>query len=202
VSETYNELARTLSEEQPTPEPPGLWQRFGPLGSAAMERRGPWMRDYLPATLADLLARVPTALLALPAPRSTAGIGAIQSNRLAGTPNEWPTQAAVRIGDRTFTGDSHFDAVTKAQAVLGDDVAHRLLGQGGSNVAVDGFLTNTGRYVSREEAGRMLDQRNGTNHFTSGWLTGRPKKGLNSLLAEALDNYNLSTGREKWREKP
>lgn len=144
-----------------------------------------FLSEGLPLALMGLPGRAPPRATTLPAlPRTT-------------SPGEWPTQAAVRIGDRTFTGNSHFDAVTKAQEVLGEKVTHRLLSEGGDKVATDGFLTNTGRYVSREEAGRMLDEHNGTNRFTSSWLTGRPKTGMNSLLTEGLEQYNPTTGRPK-----
>ena len=104
---------------------------------------------------------------------------------------EWPTQAAVRIGDRTFTGSSHFVAVQKAQTALGEDIFVRAAG----STAMDGFLTNSGRYVSREEAGRMLDARNQTRHYKT-WL-GNDKKGKNNLLSEALELYDPKTGRER-----
>jgi hypothetical protein len=168
-----------------------------PWGSNALAARKPWAwtQDY--PNLARFLAEgVPLALIWVraSAPRQPMAATAAAA--------EWPTNAAVRIGDRIFTGDSHFDAVTKAQAALGEDVAHRLLSSGGNTVALDGFLTNKGRYVSREEAGRMLDAHNQSNHYTSHWLTGRQKTGLDSLVSEALESYNLKTGRARWREKP
>lgn len=169
------ETLPAVNSESENPKPSPFWGRIqwqhSPLGRL--------FRRAVP----DLPGRAPARLTTLaPNPRTTP-VG------------EWPTQAAVRIGDRIFTGDSHFDAVSKAQAALGEGVTHRLLDKGGPNVALDGFLTNKGRYVSREEAGRMLDEHNGTNRFTSGWLTGRPRRGLDSLLSEALENYNLATGR-------
>ena len=57
-----------------------LLQRYGPLGSHAMAQRGPWMRDYMPASLADFLAAMlqygPPALPALRA-------GAVRGNDAA-----------------------------------------------------------------------------------------------------------------------
>lgn len=47
-----------------------------PLGSVAMEKRGPWMRDYLHPQIADFLAQIlQYAPMALPASRGGAGMG-------------------------------------------------------------------------------------------------------------------------------
>jgi len=149
-----------------------------------------WTRDY--PNLARFLAEgIPLALMAFGA-RAPARLPSLPRPTPAG---EWPTTAAVRIGDRVFTGDSHFDAVTKAQAALGEDVTHRLLSGGGNTVALDGFITNTGRYVSREEAGRMLDGLNDTRHYKT-WF-GNDRKGEAGLSSEALELYDPKTGREK-----
>lgn len=69
-------------------------------------------------------------------------------------PTEWPVEAALRIGDQTFTGPHHWGAMLKAQEALGEsaaDIVGRLAANG------DGFITNTGRYVTRTEAGRLAD---------------------------------------------
>ena len=117
--------------------------------------------------------------------------GATSGNVAPNALGEWPTRAAVRIGERTFTADSHFAAIEKAQAALGNDA----LARAGSAVATDGFLTSAGRYVSREEAGRMLDALNQTRHYKT-WL-GNDKKGKAGLLSEALELYDPKTGRDR-----
>lgn len=192
----YDELAQALASQRnaldnESERPPALlgsWLQR--MGSAYPRQPYAWTADY--PNLAAFLRKAPEALLALPG-RSVAG-GAIQPNRLAqpAMPSEWPTQAAVRIGDKTFTGSSHFDAVTKAQAALGDAAFDKAMG----SASMDGFVTSAGRYVGREEAGRMLDQRNQTNHFST-TMFGRERKGKDSLLSEALDLYDVRTGQEK-----
>ncbi len=109
---------------------------------------------------------------------------------------EWPTQAAVRVGDRTFTGNSHFDAMQAAEAELGPQVwtqaSKKQIASGGLD---DGYITNLGNYVPRHVGGRMLDELNQTRHYRT-WR-GEDKKGKDNLLSEALELYNPKTGREK-----
>jgi hypothetical protein len=64
-----------------------------PFGSAAMEKRGPWMREHMPSTLADLLASyMAYAPLALPA---YTGRG-MMPNRLA--PQDFAIAPAMERG--------------------------------------------------------------------------------------------------------
>lgn len=55
-------LAAMLEQYSAQPREPSLWERYGVLGTPAMEKRGPWMRQYLPETLANFLATMPLAL--------------------------------------------------------------------------------------------------------------------------------------------
>jgi hypothetical protein len=153
------------------------WTQY--IGSGYPGEAWSWTKTYLTLAnaLCDLLFYAPLALRARGATAPTAVV-------------EWPTRAAVRIGGRTFAGDSHFDAIAQAQALLGENALAR-----GTDVATDGFLTNAGRYVSREEAGRMLDAVNQTRHYKT-WL-GNEKKGKAGLLSEALELYDPRTGRER-----
>jgi hypothetical protein len=195
MAETHDELARMLLQygDQPSTAdvnalmPPKLW---GGLKSYLPEQPA-WMTtiQHNPLVSKFLGEGLPLALMALPG-RAPARLPAVARTTPVG---EWPTQAAVRISDKVFTGDSHFDAVTKAQEVLGEKVTHRLLSEGRDKVATDGFLTNTGRYVSREEAGRMLDEHNQTRYWRT--LFGREKKG--GMPSEALELYDPKTGQEK-----
>ena len=155
------------------------WQ-VKPFGSGYPRKPWEWTNSY-PNLAAFLRTALHYAPLAFPLPPLAR----------VPIPGEWPTSAAIRIGDRTFTGNSHFDALGKAQTALGENV----LSQPGANAAIDGFLTNKGRYVSREEAGRLLDALNQTCHYKT-WL-GDDKKGKAGLLSEALELYDPMTGREK-----
>ena len=70
------ELATHRQPILPMASLPSLWERYAPRGSAAMAERGPWMRDKMPASLADFLASALTyAPMALPASRGGAGMG-------------------------------------------------------------------------------------------------------------------------------
>ncbi|TAL08278.1 MAG: hypothetical protein EPO02_13325 [Nitrospirae bacterium] len=58
--------------------------------------------------------------------------------------------AAINVNGRVFTGDSHFSAVMKAERDLGvpfEEMKHGPM--------VDGFVTDSGRFVSRYEAGHV-----------------------------------------------
>lgn len=133
------------------------------------------------AGLLSFLSRRPSARLPWSSP--TVGSQAL----------EWPTQAAIRVGDRIFSGPHHLGASENAQAALGEkawrDALERL-----SDADVNGFVTNHGRYVSRQEAGDMLDVINGTNHYQPSRL---PGKSPLRMYSEALDLYDA-----KGRENP
>lgn len=94
---------------------------------------------------------------------------------------EWPTQAAVRVSGRNYAGANHGDAILRAEDAHGPRVYE---------TAKDGFLTNQGRFVSREEAGRMLDDRNSTQHYRGAWF-GEDKP----LYVEDFGAYDPKTGR-------
>jgi hypothetical protein len=181
---------------EPEPQPPPWWSRLPTaIGSSYPREPWEWTRTYpnLANFLRNALQTAPLALPAARAPLASFPFPAARSPlpvaRAPVPPPEWPTHAAVRIGDRMFTGTSHLDAVMKAQEALGENA----LSSG--NVATDGFLTNAGRYISREEAGRMLDDHNQSRHYRT-WL-GNDKRGKANLLSEALELYDPVTGREK-----
>src|SRR5262249_40553471 len=76
-------------------------------------------------------------------------------------PVERPIQAAVRFRGITYTGTHHGEAIERAEAEHGPRVYES---------AKDGFLTDRGRFVGREEAGRMLDDLNGTQDYRGAWF--------------------------------
>lgn len=87
---------------------------------------------------------VSAALMALPGARGA------RSPKAAAAPErvDW---AAIKVGDKIFKGQNHFGAGEAAAKELGipfDKVA---------DMAQDGFLTTTGRFVDRAEAGRIVD---------------------------------------------
>lgn len=105
-------------------------------------------------TLAPLGAGVIASFLARPRPHFTHS-------------TERPTEAAIRIGDQTFTGPSHFAAIQNATRKLGD--IDNLFGHSGALLSregiQDGFITNAGRYVTRQEAARLVDGDYATRSF-------------------------------------
>lgn len=64
-------------------------------------------------------------------------------------PNEKISAAAIKIGNEIYTGPTHFGALRKIYEVPGldaDTVMQMVLS------GEDGFVTDTGRFVTREEA--------------------------------------------------
>lgn len=72
-----------------------------------------------------------------------------EGSTITDQPQEAISQAAIKVDGKVFTGNTHADAVLAAQDhfKLPDDKFWDLL-----NDQHDGFITNTGRYVSRGEA--------------------------------------------------
>ena len=58
--------------------------------------------------------------------------------------------SAVKIGEDIFRGNRHNDCFLSARYKLGDDVKCKLDTQG--------FITSTGRFVSREEARKIHEE--------------------------------------------
>ncbi len=117
---------------------------------------------------------------------------AARAPQMAG-PAEWPVHAAVKLGDQTFTGPSHMHAINAASDRLGNAAVDALLLKSGNSA--DGFVTNTGRYVTREEAGQLADQHNATRHYQT--IFGNPRQGKDAFLSEALELYDPRTGLDK-----
>lgn len=80
------------------------------------------------------------------------------ARRPAPMPVERPSVAALRIGNNVYRGANHGMAMSKAEAELGADAVwkhwNRKTGFGGD--AAEGFVTTTGRFVSRDEATELL----------------------------------------------
>lgn len=71
------------------------------------------------------------------------------------------TGAAVKLGDRIFTGPHHVAALEEAEKALGPDVGLDWVNAKHAGADPDGFITSTGRFVSRDEAAKIA-QANGT----------------------------------------
>lgn len=71
---------------------------------------------------------------------------------------ERPAQAALRVGDRTYTGAHHGEALMRAIDDLGEARFNALYAAAGPDAyqTAEGFVTTTGRYVTRPEAERLL----------------------------------------------
>lgn len=79
--------------------------------------------------------------------------------------------AAVKIGDRIFRGNRHGDCLLSARHHLGEDMKiHR---------NEQGFITSTGRYVSREEGRKLQDAAGIPSAQTGGYVA-------NTLFSEDL----------------
>lgn len=127
MADDRSELARILIEgAEPSMQPNKL--------------AGPWggLKSYMPEQ-PELMKSIQNAL--------GRGLAAIPPEAaLAIRARQFPTTAAVRFGDQTFTGPNHATALMKAD-----------LGSVPPGAAMsDGFLTNWGRFVSREEAASLL----------------------------------------------
>ncbi len=64
--------------------------------------------------------------------------------------------AAIRVGDRTFVGRSHFDAYEQASAELGEAAVDKALGARPRDF--EGFVTTKGRFINRKEAVGVADK--------------------------------------------
>ena len=88
--------------------------------------------------------------------------------------------AAVRVMGTVFTGQMHFLAFEKAKTAMPEvDFA--------STVIEQGYLTNTGRFIDRAEAGRLAD--------AAGQLEYLSKDEHDSAVSR-LDTHNLAEIKE------
>lgn len=121
-------------------------------------------------------------------------------------PQETVAHAAVKAGDQIFTGRNHVEAMDAAEKA-GVDRLQLSMSAGDLTVPgakpIDGFVTSTGRYVSREEAmtiSRAADQ----------GITNSLEPSVTGLMAEDLspDNeapspaINLAAVEETIKSKP
>ncbi len=142
---------------------PGVQDMLTPTGLAGLGSMPAMMRG----AAAHALERPP-----MPAPHywreQADALGARAAERAGAMDTEVPAQAAYMFGDKTFTGPHHFAAQDKAYAALGDEVADALAASGKVR---DGFITNKidpetgmGRFISRDQASRMLEGKPGSGY--------------------------------------
>jgi hypothetical protein len=118
---------------------------FGTLAGAGIHALGGEADDLLkrwrasPIEIRDAAVNQATAALVTGTPvRADAIMQAV-------TPPETLKAAALKVGDQVFTGPTHGDAYEKALAAgISEDAI--------SKIDMNGFVTSTGRYVTREEA--------------------------------------------------
>lgn len=75
---------------------------------------------------------------------------------------EWPVGAAIKVRDQVFPGVTHFDALVKSvpgaaeRDLFGDELMAAFEKHHGQELFdADGFVTNLGRYVDRQEAAKL-----------------------------------------------
>lgn len=68
------------------------------------------------------------------------------------------TAAAIRVNGEIFTGQMHFMAYEKARLTIPNFEAVQ-------STMEQGFVTTSGRFVSREEAGELADQAGQLEHL-------------------------------------
>lgn len=84
--------------------------------------------------------------------------------------------AAVRIGGEVFTGQMHFMAMEQAKVALTNfDELKETMEQG--------FVTTTGRFIDREEAGKLADAVGQLEHLS---------EGEHDSAVRRLDSHNLT----------
>lgn len=95
---------------------------------------------------------------------------AVHRPPLARKSGEIPVEAAIRVRGRIYTGDSHTDAMRNAAseaAGRGDDATVDAIMDMDFE---DGFVTTTGRFVSREEAYDLAVENAGYDGPGDGWF--------------------------------
>lgn len=119
---------------------------------------------------------------------------------------ERPVGAAIKVGDKSFSGPTHFDALRNSvPGAVEKDLWETELeqafrkehGQGFGSIE-DGFITNAGRYVDREEALKLLDEAD--NYKRRRPLLNRMFMGK-SLDAVELEKHRAKqAGRKMWED--
>ena len=110
-------------------------------------------RDYT-SPVNSIGDAVNIASMLLPPGIRGAGV-AMPALRASELPAETITGAAVRFGNRIFTGPHHVGALEAAERELGPDVGLDWVNAKHAGQDPDGFITSTGRFVTRDEAAKI-----------------------------------------------
>lgn len=118
------------------------------LGSAAeFERSG----HYDPAPMLE------TAGMMVGSPLTPRGALGSSAGGLAASTPERIERAAVNLGGKVFAGPNHATAIRVAEKSTGRNFDDLLMGLPSAE-NIDGFLTSSGRFVSRNEAALIAEQ--------------------------------------------
>ncbi len=120
-----------------------------------------WMREIQRSPLVSkfLGEALPLALMGLRGPSPARLSTATIKPQAALEPPERPVQAAMKIGDNIYEGYNHGLALSKAEQALGPEALWSQWNKkNGFGPDSEGFVTNKGRYVSRQEATDLLGQ--------------------------------------------
>ncbi len=99
-------------------------------------------------------------------------------------------EAAISIGGVVFTGRMHFEAYDKARAEM------PLMVEKFADKIIDGYVTSTGRFVTRDEAGKIAESSGQLEHLDDEYKTSAVRK---------LDSHDLPTSKklvEDWGDEP
>ncbi len=103
----------------------------------------------------DTLAPLGMAAMGMPLTRAAA----MAKPQAALERPERPVKAAMKIGDNIYEGYNHGLAISKAEQALGPEALWSQFNRkNGFGPGSEGFVTNKGRYVSRQEAQDLLGQ--------------------------------------------
>lgn len=93
------------------------------------------------------------------------------------------TLSAIRLGEDIFTGKNHIDAISEMEGEYPDWAEDQ------ECKPEDGFITSTGRFVQRDEAGLIAKRAGQLDHLKREW-----KKDAE----ECLDSHRLEDLQPKW----
>jgi hypothetical protein len=107
---------------------------------------------------------------------------------------EWPVGAAFKVGDKIYSGVTHFDALEAAvpgaaeRGLIGGDLSRefeRIHGkEAADQLGEGGFVTNKGRYVTREEAAELAKAKLGKVPFGTAFGGGLDSVQFEKALAK------------------
>lgn len=104
---------------------------------------------------------------------------------------ERPISAAIRYRGEIFRGTHHADAVAEAVKKYGQH-AHDELFESANLHDTNGFVTNTGRFLTRDEAHKLMQQRGHSDHDQANPLYTRSFEDQSKGGVEILRKYGIA----------